>query len=75
MMRVTECFVRPIGTKAAITVNVDGTTLGGDTFSASLNTGDVLELAESFESAARWLRSLQPAPEPVQSEPLTPEVA
>lgn len=74
-MRVTECFVRPIGSKAAITVNVEGTTIGNDTFSTPINTGHVETLAASFEAAARWLRSLQPAPQPVESPPQPQEAA
>lgn len=74
-MKVAECFVRPIGMKAAITVVVDGTTEGTVKHDTPLNTGDVLDLALAFEDAAAWLRALQPAPAPVESPPVTPEAA
>jgi len=75
--RVTECYVRPIGSAgAAITINVSGTTNGSVTHASPLNTGDPVTLAESFERAAAFLRSLQPAAPIVESTPdNTPEAA
>ena len=67
--RVTECYVRPIGQAAAITINVIGTAQGDVTHSSPINTGDPAKLAESFERAAAFLRSLQPAAPAAESTP------
>ncbi len=74
-MKVTECFVRPIGSKAALTIYVNGTTEGEVRHDAPLATGDPAQLAAIFEDAAAWLRALQPAPQPVESPPQPQEAA